>query len=89
MGLFKKFAFIISSTVTIALIYSLVYYTALSHGFGPEGSAGNVDRAVKNCIKKCRESKNSKSMVKTTIADTLSPKNTYKEKKIILSVNMS
>ena len=36
MIFFKKFAFIITTTCTIALAYSLVYFIALSHAFGPQ-----------------------------------------------------
>ena len=52
---FRKFAFMISTTVIIALIYSLIYFTALSHGFGPEGNAGNVKHAFDRCWKSCKE----------------------------------
>ena len=54
---FQKFAFMISTTVIIALIYSLVYFIALNHGFGPEGDSGNVTRAVKQCMKSCKKAK--------------------------------
>ena len=36
MNFFRKFAFMIITTVVLALIFSLIYYVALSHSFGPE-----------------------------------------------------
>lgn len=35
MIFFQKFAFIITTTCAIALLFSLVYFIALSHAFGP------------------------------------------------------
>ena len=59
MNIFNKFAFILTTTCMIALIFSLVYFTALSHGFGPEGKTGNLERAVKQCLSmfKCNNDK--------------------------------
>jgi len=51
LGFFQKFAFMISTTVLLSLAYSLIYFIALSHGFGPEGSTGHIGRAFKQCIK--------------------------------------
>merc|ERR1712059_201843 len=39
---FLKFAFIITSTVVLALLFSTVYLIALCHAFGPEGHSGNL-----------------------------------------------
>ena len=51
LGIFQKFAFILTTTCTIAIIFSLVYFTALSHGFGPEGRTGNLGRLLRICAK--------------------------------------
>ena len=50
MNIFKKFAFILTTTCAIALLFSLVYFIALSHGFGPEGRTGNLGRIIRMCI---------------------------------------
>lgn len=57
MIFFQKFAFIITSTCAIALLYSMVYFIALTHAFGPEGGTGqlNVKKFCKN--KKTTEKK--------------------------------
>lgn len=52
MNFFLKFAFIITTTCGIALVFSLVYFIALSHGFGPEGNTGNLSSLLKCCKKK-------------------------------------
>ena len=57
MIFFKKFAFIITTTCAIALLFSLVYFIALSHAFGPEGESGDVTRLVKSCVRKCKGGK--------------------------------
>jgi len=67
LGFFRKFAFMISTTVILALVYSLVYYIALSHGFGPEGSTGNVGRAIKQCIKTVRGKKSRRGRRKSPV----------------------
>lgn len=51
MNTFKKFAFILTTTCAIALLFSLIYFIALSHGFGPEGSTGNLGRLIRICMK--------------------------------------
>ena len=60
MNIFKKFGFILTTTCAIALVFSLVYFTALSHGFGPEGSTGNLGRILRICIKKHKGDKSRK-----------------------------
>ena len=54
LNTFKKFAFILTTTCAIALLFSLIYFTGLSHGFGPEGQAGNLGRLFRKCIKTIR-----------------------------------
>ena len=90
MAFFQKFAFMISTTVFIALIYSLVYYIALSHGFGPEGSAGNITTAIKQCVRGCRTAnKNVRQGSIKNLAASISPaKRRSTEKKIVMSVVM-
>ena len=46
MNVFQKFAFILTTTCAIAIVYSLVYFIALSHGFGPEGRSGSFARIL-------------------------------------------
>lgn len=70
LGFFQKFAFMISTTVILALCYSLIYFIALSHGFGPEGSTGHIGRAIKQCIKLCRRGKKSKRQEKKKKKET-------------------
>ena len=50
MILFQKFTFIITTTCAIALVFSMVYFIALTHAFGPEGMTGQLN--VKCCKKK-------------------------------------
>jgi len=40
---FQKFALVICSTVVIAMTVSLVYFIALLHAFGPQGTNGDID----------------------------------------------
>lgn len=48
MIFFQKFAYIITTTCAIALTFSLVYFIALLHAFGPEGNFGRLNfRACK------------------------------------------
>ena len=54
MAFFQKFAFMISTTICLALIYSLIYYIALSHGFGPEGHSGDIMHMLGECINCCK-----------------------------------
>lgn len=46
MNVFQKFAFILTTTCAIAIVYSLVYFIALSHGFGPQGRSGSLARIL-------------------------------------------
>lgn len=39
--LFNKFAILIICTIIFSLIYSLFFFAALMHTFGPEGNFGN------------------------------------------------
>ena len=54
MAFFQKFAFMISTTICLALIYSLIYYIALSHGFGPEGHTGDIMHMLIECVNCCK-----------------------------------
>ena len=47
---FRKFAFMLSSTVVLSVLFSLIYYSALSHSFGPENQSGSIKKHTKLCI---------------------------------------
>lgn len=47
MNVFKKFGFTLTTTCTLAILFSLVYFIALSHGFGPEGQSGSCTRIIR------------------------------------------
>lgn len=55
--LFRKFAFMITTTVGLAFVFSLFYFIALSHSLGPEGKSGDIDKATKKCLKQLKDTK--------------------------------
>jgi len=55
MNVFKKFGFTLTTTCTLAMLFSLVYFIALSHGFGPEGQSGSCTRIIRKLGVMCRK----------------------------------
>ena len=47
---FQKFAFMLCSTVMLSVLFSLIYYTALSHSFGPENLSGSIKKHTRLCL---------------------------------------
>ena len=60
MNVFQKFAFILTTTCAIAIVYSMVYFIALSHGFGPEGRSGSFARIISICRRIFKKGKTEK-----------------------------
>ena len=54
---FRKFAFMITTTAALALLFSVVYFVALSHSFGPEGNSGNMNKTTRQCLKSLKDAK--------------------------------
>jgi len=55
MNVFKKFGFTLTTTCSLAMLFSLVYFIALSHGFGPEGQSGSCTRIIRRLGVFCRK----------------------------------
>jgi len=58
---FQKFAWIVTSTIFFALIWSLVFFPALLFIVGPQGETGDLKVLAKKIYTKYQESKNKKS----------------------------
>jgi len=71
MNFFQKFAFIITSTCAIALCFSMVYFIALTHAFGPEGRTGQLNL---KCCKKKDKGRERKGSVTIVDVDMITPR---------------
>ena len=49
---FQKFAQIITLTVLFSLTYSLIYFLAFNHSFGPEKKQGDIVAMFRSCCGK-------------------------------------
>ena len=57
MNFFRKFAFMITTTALLALLFSIVYFVALSHSFGPENASGNIKKGCRVCLRELQNAK--------------------------------
>ena len=53
---FQKFALIITMTVMFSLSFSLVYFLAFLHAFGPQRKQGDIPTMCRTCTSNCRKS---------------------------------
>ena len=52
---FRKFALIIVVTVSFSLTFSLGYFLAFLHSFGPERKQGDIPSLWRKCTGKCKK----------------------------------
>jgi hypothetical protein len=57
VSIFAKFAVLITCTIIFAFLYSMVYFSAMMHAFGPQEDFGNLMVPLKKLWTKIRGSK--------------------------------
>ena len=71
--LYRKFATLIVSNISFSLYYSLIFFTAVAHICGPQGSFGDVNKTCKRLCKVEGAKKKEKKKESLTIADPETP----------------
>lgn len=70
---FTKFAIVITITVLFSLIYSLVFFLALLHAYGPQGLIGNLCIFWRACIVACNGQDEGEQPVKKVLPSSQKP----------------
>jgi len=50
--LFQKFAVLITVTIIVSFIYSMIFFGAIMHAFGPQGDTGNFVILIRKLCRK-------------------------------------